>query len=66
MHDATSLRARRIALGWSIDQLARLIDHDVGTIEAWENEAAPESARWELRRAIAAIERSRLLIRRAR
>ncbi|MEA2235375.1 MAG: hypothetical protein QOC81_99 [Thermoanaerobaculia bacterium] len=66
MRDATSLQARRIALGWSIDQLARLMDRDAGIIEAWENEAAPESVRWELRRAIAAIERSRLLIRRAR
>jgi transcriptional regulator with XRE-family HTH domain len=66
MQDATSLQARRIALGWSIDQLARLLDRDFRTIEAWESEAAPESARWELRRAIAAIERSRLLIRRGR
>jgi DNA-binding transcriptional regulator YiaG len=66
MQETTSLHARRVALGWSIDQLARFVDRDVATVEAWERIDAPERARWELRRAIAAIERSRLLFRRAR
>jgi transcriptional regulator with XRE-family HTH domain len=46
MQEATSLQARRIALGWSIDQLARFVDRDVATVEAWERIDAPERARW--------------------
>lgn len=66
MDKAPSLRARRLALGWSLDQLARLLDRDTATVGAWEAEDAPERGRSELLRAVRAIERSRLLIRRMR
>lgn len=66
MDKLLSLRARRVALGWSLDQIARLLDRDTATVAAWEADDAPERGRRELQRAVRAIERSRLLIQRSR